>query len=675
MLCFLTMQTGSVVEYIDRQKIICAVVLENNNQRLSLLSENAREVSLSSQRLSHASNMRLDPSMGRDGMVKALKETACRRNALSEQIDIQSLWEVLHTEQVWIDLPTMTGFLFPNTPDADHESAVVRSFFKNRLFFKFDAKAFFPYTEKQVQIARSKAAAEEKRRRQISTGVAWLKSILSNKKSSEEKEPECDLREVADILKAYYLFGKEAESHSVAKMMLAEAGIQNPEEIFRILVKAGVWQEDENLDLQFHRVPVAFPEVVLRHAAALGGNGASAASVVSFEGVRRDLTNLPLLTIDGQSTMDFDDALSIEDKGDHHLVGIHISDVGHHIRKGDVVDQEALTRASSIYLCDQKIPMMPLDLSENICSLIAGQDKAAISVMAKIAPTGEIIGAEIFPSIVKVGRQLTYADANLLAESDADIARLHAIARMFRRKRLDGGAIHISLPEVSVGFGDNGAPKIIRVEREAPARMLISELMILANSIMAGFLVENRMPAVFRSQPDPRERLYQGDEASLFQNWMQRKALNRFVLNTSGGRHSGLGLEAYVTATSPIRKYYDLITQRQIRAVFGLEPSYSEDEIQSLLQKLEIPMRYIPKIQYVRNRYWLLKHLETRIGQKEEAIVLSKRKDGYQILLTAYMMECFMPKTGNIKLKPEDYVQVTVQHVNARKDDLTVFMG
>ncbi len=669
------MQTGNIVEYIDRQKIVCAVVLENNNQRLRLLSENTREVSLSSQRLSHVSNMHLDLSTGRDSMVKTLKEVANRRNALSEQIDIKSLWEVLNTEQEWIDLPTMTAFVFPDPQDADHESAVVRAFFKNRLFFKFDTNAFFPYTERQAQQAKNKAEAEEKKQRLASKGATWLKSVLSSQNAPDGDTLGVDFQEVIEILKEYYLFGKDAESHAIAKKILAGAEVKNPEDIFRIFVKTGIWHENENLDLQFHRVPVEFPEKVLQHAVKLNNNGSSVAYAMSSGDTRRDLTHLPLLTIDGQSTMDFDDALSVENKGDHYLVGIHISDVAHHIHKGDVIDQEALLRASSIYLCDHKIPMIPPELSENICSLITGEHRTAISIMVKITPSGEIIGTEIFPSIVAVERQLTYTDANLLAESDTDIKLLHTIAGMFRRKRLDEGAVHISLPEISVGFEDNGKPKIIRVERETPGRMLISELMILSNSVMAGFLIENRMPAVFRSQPDPRERLYQRDNGSLFQNWMQRKSLSRFVLDTRGGRHSGLGLEAYVTATSPIRKYYDLITQRQIRSVFGLETPYSDDDILSLLQKLEVPMRYVPRIQFVRNRYWLLKHLETRIGQKEEAIVLSKRRNGYQILLPAYMMECFMPRPGNIKLKPEDYVQVTFQHVNARKDDLTVFMG
>jgi exoribonuclease-2 len=669
------MQIGNIVEYIDRQKIICAVVLEIHSQRLRLLSENAREVSLSSQRLSHTSDLHLDPSTGRDGMVKALKEVANRRNVLSDRIDIKSLWEVLNTEQEWIDLATMTDFVFPDTRDADHESAVVRAFFKNRLFFKFNTNAFFPYTEEQAQLAKSKAEAEEKRQRLISHGIAWLKSVLPNQKLPSKNSPEGDLREVVDILKSYYLFGKDAECHIVAKMILTGAGIQNPEDIFQILIKTGIWHENENLDLQFYRVPVEFPEEVLRHASELKNNGASAGLSVSPGGIRKDLTDLSLLTIDGQSTMDFDDALSVEDKGDHYRVGIHISDVGHHIRKGDIIDQEALLRASSIYLSDNKIPMIPPELSENICSLVAGQHRAAISIMVKITPNGKIIGSEIFPSIVTVGRQLTYTDANLLAESDADIALLHTIGRIFRRKRLDDGAIHISLPEISVGFENNGTPKIIRIERESPSRMLISELMILANSVMAEFLIENRMPAIFRSQQDPRERLFQGENDSLFQNWMQRKALSRFALNTHGGRHSGLGLEAYVTATSPIRKCYDLITQRQIRAIFGLESPYTEEEILSLLKKLEHPMGYVPKIQFVRNRYWLLKHLESRIGQKEEAIVLAKRKNGYLILLPTYMMECVMPRSGNIKLKPEDYIQITIQHVNARKDDLSVFMG
>jgi hypothetical protein len=107
------METGKIVEYIDRQKIICAVVLEVKQQRLRLLNENNREISLSEGRLLHRSKKNLDISMGRDKVVGYLKETAARRNELLKEINILELWEVLNSEQEWIDLPTMTEFCFP----------------------------------------------------------------------------------------------------------------------------------------------------------------------------------------------------------------------------------------------------------------------------------------------------------------------------------------------------------------------------------------------------------------------------------------------------------------------------------------------------------------------------------------------------------------------------------
>ena len=199
--------------------------------------------------------------------------------------------------------------------------------------------------------------------------------------------------------------------------------------------------------------------------------------------------------------------------------------------------------------------------------------------------------------------------------------------------------------------------------------------MIMANWLMAEFLAEKKLPAIYRSQPDPRERLFKENGGTLFQNWMQRKFLSRFVLSPEPERHSGLGLNAYVTATSPIRKYFDLVTQRQLRSVYGLNPAYSAADIEKAIQILEQPMGAVIRLQNRRKRYWLLKYLEKRIGQKEEAIVLNKRKGCYLALMTDYMIECVLPSSSGINLKPEDLIQVTIQHVDARKDILSVFMG
>jgi len=295
--------------------------------------------------------------------------------------------------------------------------------------------------------------------------------------------------------------------------------------------------------------------------------------------------------------------------------------------------------------------------------------------MVNLSPSLEIIDYEILPSLIKVKHKLTYYDVNQAADQNPDFLILREIAEKFHHQRLDAGAVQITLPEINVWLADDRTLTVNRINRESPGRMLVSEIMIMANWLMARYLAENKMPAIFRSQPAPRERLYKGDDGTLFQNWMQRRFLSRFVLGSKPEKHSGLGLNAYVTATSPIRKYFDIVTQRQTRAVFGLEQPYTSEEIDRILQLLELPMGNVSRIQFGRNRYWLLKYLEQHVGRKEEAIVLNRRRNNYQILLSAYMTECDLPISSGFELRPEDLIQVTIQNVRARKDLLQVAIG
>lgn len=666
------MEPGKIVEYIDRQKIICAAVLEVKKQRLRLLDQTNREVNLSASRLSHKSNMRLDLSIGRDKLVEALKEIANRRNALVDQIDIKELWEVFNTEQEWIDLATMTEFCFPGNPTGDHESAVVRAFFNNRVYFKFNHDRFFPNSPERVEqiIAQHKEAA--RRNRIIEEGSAWLKRALTDNAPSLPDSLSEDILEFVTILKSFYIFGNDSEHYAIGKALLERAGIDAGEELFKVLVKLGVFDENENIDLVRYDIAISFPDKVMKRATELAGF----TQALSTDTGRKDLSELPLMTIDGPHTLDYDDALSIEDQGDHYRLGVHIADAGHFITRGDIIDNEALARGSSIYLPDQKIPMLPAYLAEDLCSLKAGQLRPAISILMKLNRGAEIIDYEIIPSLVRVKRQLTYGDVDLMADKNEDIIILHEIAKKFRQFRLTRGAVQISLPEINILIEDEDkAISVARIDRESPARMLVAEIMIIANWLMADFLAKHNTPAIFRSQPDPKDRLYKGKEGTLFQNYMQRKLLNRFILSNKPERHSGLGLDAYVTATSPIRKYSDLATQRQIRAILGLEAPYTPKEVDNIIQHLEQPMSQVFAIQQRRQRYWLLKYLEKRIGQKEEAIVLYKRRNNYQVLIPEYMIECELPLSSGIELKPEDLIQITIQHVNARKDMLSVYMG
>ncbi len=664
------MESGSIVEYIDRQKIMCAVILEVKNTRLRLLTENNREVKLSAGRLLHEDKTRIDLSMGRDNMVNTLKGVADKRKALICQVDIKDLWEVLNTEQVWIDLETMTEFCFPDSPSGDHESAIIRAFFNDRLYFKFNLDKFFPNSAEKVARIVAQQQEEERKNRIVKFGGDLLKRLLNDIPPPGDAK-EDDTQEVINILKSYYLFGTDSKNYALARAMISKAGRERTAGLFSLLVKLNVFDGNENVDLLRYEIATGFSDEILDSAHNL------ALSVQDFsgDGVRTDLTSLPLMTIDGQSTLDIDDALSIEKVGDGFRLGIHIVDVGHFVRKGDVMDQEALSRGSSIYMPDQKISMLPTELSEGLCSLKAGELRPAISTMVNLSHSLEIIDYEILPSLVNIKHQLTYYDVNLAADQNQDVMILRGIAKKFRERRLDAGAIQISLPEINVWLADDRTITVNKINRESPGRMLVAELMILANWLTAKYLAENEMPAVFRTQPPPRERLYRGNEGTLYQNWMQRRFLSRFVLSHRADKHSGLGLDAYVTATSPIRKYFDLATQRQIRAALGLEKPYTSDEINRLIQLLEVPMSSVSRIQYGRYRYWLLKYLEQRIGEKEEAIVLKKQRNSYQILLSNYMIECDLSISGGFVLKPEDLIQVTIQNVRAREDQIVVYIG
>ena len=313
------MGSGNVVEYIDQQKILCAVVLEVKNQRLRLLTENNREVNLSANRLSHKCKTQIDLSAGRNRMVQSLKEIADLRKELISHVDIKGLWEVLNTEQEWIDVATMTEFCFPDNPSCDHESAVIRAFFKNRLYFKFNPDSFFPNSEEQVTRIAAREKEDARKKQIITDGARWIKNILNGNFSLSEPISEKKL-EFIDILRSAYLFEKESKHYELGKAMLAKAGINDLGMIFQILEKINVFDKNENIDLYKYNISITFPDGVNQEASDLADQ-INASPENAFSDTKRvDLTKLSLMTIDGQATIDFDDALSIEEVGNHYKI-------------------------------------------------------------------------------------------------------------------------------------------------------------------------------------------------------------------------------------------------------------------------------------------------------------------------------------------------------------------
>ncbi len=473
-------------------------------------------------------------------------------------------------------------------------------------------------------------------------------------------------QDVIDILKSYYLFGNDSHSSALAKQMVKNSTLREPDQLFPVFVNAGIWDVDENIDLLTLQIPTHFSQEVLEAAKKL-------CQTARFsEPDRRDLTHLPLITIDGQSTQDYDDAISLEVTENGYQLGIHIIDVAAYIKTGDPIDLAARNRASSIYMPDDKLPMIPPLLSEDLCSLKQGETRPGISTLVQMNRFFEILDYTIVPSIIQVHQQMTYTEANLLNGKNDPITSLYKIATLLREKRLKAGAIQITLPEVNVWLEENREIRYSKVDRENPSRMLISEMMILANSLMAEFLANHDSPAVFRSQAQPKQRLFKGVETALMPNFMQRKQLSRALISTRPEIHSGLGVSAYVTATSPIRRYHDLLTQRQIKAILGLGRAYSTEELEEILLTVTPSMINAGRVQGNRKRYWLIKYLEGMKGSVWEALVLDCYRDHYNVLIKELMLETKLPLSG-IKLKHGDNIQVTIQHADARRDQLSLF--
>ncbi len=657
------MNIGSIVEYIDQQKIISAVILSEKKGKLRLLNENSREVNFSKKRLSHVSQTCLDMDLSRTALLTRLKLVTATRKKLSDSIDIKDLWDILHDEPEEIDLSAMTLFCFDPPLTSDHEASVIRAFFNDRLYFKLNKQIFFPYTQDQVKARKRQIKEVELREALVLKGGAWLTRL-----QNEEKLPEPPDPQIISILKDYYLFGNDADMASTARQIIKKSGLSLVDQLFTLFVKAGIWDIDENIDLLSMQIPVDFSSAVMEAAGRLN----KSAALVFDDHRRRDLTHLPLITIDGQSTQDYDDAVSLETTENGYRLGIHIIDVAAYIRNNDPIDMAARYRASSIYMPDDKLSMIPPSLSEDLCSLKEGHIRPGISTLVHMNRFFEVLNYEIVPSIIKVHQQMSYSEANLLNGKNDPITSLYKMATILRDKRLKSGAIQITLPEVNVWLEDNNDIRYAKIDRENPSRMLVSEMMILANSLMADFLSANNMPAVFRSQAQPKQRIFKGIETALMPNFMQRKQLSRAIINTHAEPHAGLGVNAYVTATSPIRRYHDLLTQRQIKAVLGLGKAYSIQELDDILQAIAIPMANTGRVQGARKRYWLTKYLEGMRGASFEGLVLDCHRDHYTVLLKEFMLEARLPSSG-FKLKHGDLIQVTVQHADARRNQLTLF--
>ncbi len=652
---------GHLVEYIEKNRVNLALVQSARKRRLGILTAGDRQAALPLGRVLLMTPAAIDPQRPRQAIAAYLQEVDARREALSQRVEVPVLWELVQGEGQAVPLAELAELVFGPEAGDDHQSAVLRALFYDRLHFRLAGGQFVPLTPEQLEQKRRQREHEAAYRAEVDRAVAWLKA-LPPEGPPAEPAPEGLLALLRDLV----VFEDEAPQARKAKEIVALAELGGRRRLFRLLVRLGVFRPHENLFLLREGVPVDFPPEVEEAAAVL-------ALRPSLDGGREDLTGLFTFTIDGELTADFDDALSFEpEAGGGGTLGVHITDAAALLPEDGPLEQEARERATTIYLPETRVPMLPPRLSEDALSLRRGELRPAVSCLARLDAEGHVREYRICRSLLKVDRRLTYQGADALLESEPRLKALHAMCLALRRRRAERGAHFLPLPEVVVSVDEQFRVSVQRIDRDGPSRDMVAETAILANSLFGRFLAEHEVPALFRTQAPPREPIEEGDPSEVFMHFRQRRLLNRVELATAPGLHSSLGVEHYTHATSPIRRYLDLVMQRQLaRVLSGREP-YSARELEEIAMQVEPNVRRAMRVRQARQRYWLLCWLQQQGGRPIEAIVMEYQTRRWQLLLPQIMLLTTVPSQPGLSLEPGQVVQVRVEKVDPFYDQLRV---
>lgn len=292
---------------------------------------------------------------------------------------------------------------------------------------------------------------------------------------------------------------------------------QNPRgRVIEILGYENDFGVDVEIMIRKFHLPHQFPAQVLEEAEA-------AEPIISGRELqkRRDFRALPIVTIDGETARDFDDAVTVRrlENGNFELQ-VHIADVAHYVRPASAIDQEARLRGTSVYFPDRAVPMLPLELSTDICSLRPQVDRLVLSCIMEIDHRGEIMGYELCEGVIRSAERMTYTDVNAILEGGANTRRRYAdlvpgfemmrdLALILNRKRERRGSIDFDLPEPVIEFDEFGLMRSITRSERKVAHRLIEEFMLAANETVAGHLENRGVASLYRIHEKPdAKRVY-----------------------------------------------------------------------------------------------------------------------------------------------------------------------
>lgn len=432
-------------------------------------------------------------------------------------------------------------------------------------------------------------------------------------------------------------------------------------EVIDILGKAGDNTTEMHAILAEYGLPYTYPQAVETAAEKL-----SAEITPEDYAEREDFRDVVTFTIDPKDAKDFDDALSIRNlKPGLWEVGVHIADVSHYVKEGSIIDKEAVKRATSVYLVDRTIPMLPERLCNFICSLRPDEEKLAYSVIFDMNEKAEVKNFRIRHTVIKSNRRFTYEEAQQIIETGEgdykeEILELNRLAQILREKRMSAGSINFDRCEVKFEIDENGKPLSVYFKVSKEANKLIEEFMLLANRTVAeyvGKVPKNKKPKVFpyriHDLPDP-------DKLDNLNQFIARfgykirtggskvevsKSLNHLLTEINGKKeqnlietvslramqkarysiynigHYGLGFDYYTHFTSPIRRYPDLMVHRLLTRYLAGGRSAQADKYETLCEHSSAMEQTAASAERASVKYKQVEFMGDRIGQVYDGVI------------------------------------------------------
>jgi ribonuclease R len=384
----------------------------------------------------------------------------------------------------------------------------------------------------------------------------------------------------------------------------------------------------------------------------------------SDQQARKDIRDVLTFTIDPEDAKDFDDALSFERFQDGSIaVGVHIADVSHYIEEGSALDVAAYERATSVYLPDRVVPMLPERISNELCSLRPHEDKLTYSCIFRLDEKGKIINQWIGRTIIHSNHRFTYEDVQLIIETgtglyDLEILKLNEFAQSMRKQRMKNGAINFSSQEVRFKLDASGAPLGIVIKESKESHQLIEEFMLLANKAIALKVAEVKLngkpvPFPYRIHDQPTEEKlipfiefakkfgYQfstktpEDIAKSFNTMLTKvkglpeqrvleqlgiRTMAKAIYTSENIGHYGLGFSHYCHFTSPIRRYPDILVHRVLSGI--LEDHVLPDKkMEQKCQHTSERERAAMETERAANKYKQVEFMKQFLGEEFEAVI------------------------------------------------------